>query len=184
LTACLSYKRDQWPPDTGVSTLQISHEDRRILEFGLNIVGQTLSRGIFEVELLADGDALYAIDLNPRAFGFLELDIALGSDLPWIWFCSTREALAPLSRPANQPPLQARHWLLRALKSMALTRRDAPGAGPESVEANSVRSSVSMLGHSSDFLPMIIGNLYLLRHPRSLMRAQFASSRSAQHGNG
>jgi hypothetical protein len=29
LTACASYKRDEWPPDTGVSTLQISHDDDR-----------------------------------------------------------------------------------------------------------------------------------------------------------
>jgi hypothetical protein len=38
------------------------------------------------------------------------------------------------------------------------------------------RASVSMLGHWSDPLPMIISNLKLLRHPRSLLRSATALS--------
>jgi D-aspartate ligase len=174
LTACVSYKREQWPPDVGVSTLQVSCDDKRILEFGLKIVNQTLSRGIFEVELLADGDDLYAIDLNPRAFGFLELDIARNSDLPWLWFRSTQEVQAPQQQLVSQVPMQARHWLLHRFKKMA-------GARSPADDASTPRVSVSMLGHRSDPLPMIISNLQLLRHPRSLLRAQFASSRVAHY---
>jgi D-aspartate ligase len=182
LTACVSYKRDQWPPDTGVSTLQISHDDGRILEFGLNIVDKTLSRGIFEVELLAEGDALYAIDLNPRAFGFLELDLARGSDLPWLWFRSTLEVQAPIPRrPPTEVPIEARHWLLRALKALAGAQAPPDAAEAERSDRSKARVSVSMLGHRSDPLPMIISNLHLLRHPRSLMRAQFASSGVARY---
>jgi D-aspartate ligase len=182
LTARVSYKREQWPPDVGVSTLQISCDDRRILEVGLEIVNQTLSRGIFEVELLADGDALYAIDLNPRAFGFLELDIARGSDLPWLWFRSTIEAQVPVPQPLSEVPLQARHWLLHAMKSMAHAPADTVASEPGAT--STPRVSVSMLGHRSDPLPMIISNLHLLRHPRSLLRAQFASSRVMKRDSG
>jgi D-aspartate ligase len=175
LTACVSYKAEQWPPDVGVSTIQVAHNDQRILEFGLNVLNQTLSRGIFEVEVLVDGEALYAIDLNPRAFGFLELDLARGSDLPWLWYQSTMGAQAPAAPSVPDVPIQARHWLLHLLKSMA--RRLAPGAEqPESAMSQMI--SVSMLGHRSDPLPMIISNLQLLRHPRSLIRAQLASARA------
>ncbi|HTD72630.1 MAG TPA: hypothetical protein VK652_03815 [Steroidobacteraceae bacterium] len=175
LTACVSYKAEQWPPDVGVSTIQVAHNDKLILEFGLNVLNQTLSRGIFEVEVLVDGEALYAIDLNPRAFGFLELDLARGSDLPLLWYKSTLEAQAPAPPSVPDVPIQARHWLLHLLKSLA--RRLAPGAEqPESAMSQMI--SVSMLGHRSDPLPMIISNLHLLRHPRSLIRAQLASARA------
>jgi predicted ATP-grasp superfamily ATP-dependent carboligase len=182
LLACASFKREQWPPDVGVSTLQISCDDARILESGLRILNQTLSRGIFEVELLADGDALYAIDLNPRAFGFLELDLARGSDLPWVWFCSTIGAQSPApSHSLSNAPVQARHWLLHAMKAMARGVTPADAVASEGCDRSIPRVSVSMLGHRSDPLPMIISNLHLLRHPRSLMRAQFASSRGARY---
>ena len=182
LTACVSYKREQWPPDVGVSTLQISCDDQRILEAGLGILNRTLSRGIFEVELLADGDALYAIDLNPRAFGFLELDLARGADLPWLWFRSTIEGQAPSSpQPLSNVPIQARHWFLHFIKVMARGITPSRAVAAEENVRKSPRVSVSMLGHRSDPLPMIISNLHLLRHPRSLVRAQFASSRVARY---
>jgi D-aspartate ligase len=177
LTACVSYKREQWPPDVGVSTLQIACDDNRILEFGLKVLDQTLSRGIFEVEVLVDGDEMYAIDLNPRAFGFLELDIARGADLPWLWYCATLKEYTPLKPPAPAVNFQARHWLMHVLRAMVVAKTPADRLAGERAEPSTPRVSVSMLGHRSDPLPMIISNLHLLRHPRSLLRAQFASSR-------
>jgi D-aspartate ligase len=164
LSACVSYKREQWPPDVGVSTMQIGCEDARILERGLHIVDKVLSRGIFEIELLADGDNLYAIDLNPRAFGFVELDIARGSDLPWLWFCSTLQPMEPVPNPVRKAPIVARSSLLHFLEPLFLRKR-----------ASLPSASVSMLGHWSDPLPMIISRLHKLRHPRALLRAQFAA---------
>jgi hypothetical protein len=174
LTARVSYKSEQWPPDVGVSTVQVAYDDKRILDFGLGVLNQTLSRGIFEVEVLVDGDALYAIDLNPRAFGFLELDLARGSDLPWLWYKSATEVQTPTPASVPEAPIQARHWMLHLLKSLS-----RPAQGVEQAEsAMSQMISVSMLGHRSDPLPMIISNLQLLRRPRSLIRAQLASARA------
>jgi predicted ATP-grasp superfamily ATP-dependent carboligase len=181
VTAAVSYKREQWPPDVGVSTIQIGHEDARILGAGLQIVNQVLSRGIFEVELLADGDVLYAIDLNPRAFGFLALDIARGCDLPWLWFRSTIEPLAPGPMPSPRASIDARHQLMHLMKVLSQTfsgpRAQRSG---ERRDSRRLRHSVSMLGSWSDPLPMIISNWYLLRHPRSLLRAQIASLRASR----
>ena len=44
----------------------------------------------------------WAIDLNPRGFGQMSLDIALGNDLPRIWYESvTGRAAPPLDAPAE-----------------------------------------------------------------------------------
>jgi D-aspartate ligase len=172
--ATVSYKREQWPPDVGVSTVQIACEDSRILNAGLKVVDKLLSRGIFEVELLEDGDALHAIDLNPRAFGFLELDIARGADLPWLWYRSTFETQWPVAGPLRPMALEARHRLMHLLN--ILTRQGRLGrSSRERRDQHRPRLSVSMLGHWSDPLPLILSNLRLLRHPRSLLRSQLAS---------
>jgi len=162
----------------GVSLVQIAHEDARILESGLQIVDRLLSRGIFEVELLADGDALYAIDLNPRGFGFLELDMARGADLPWLWFRSTLEPLQRESGPRASVQVEARHWLMRLLRAIARPRLFTPASTEQPPDRIRPRTSISMLGHWSDPLPMVVSCLKLLRHPRSLLRAQWASSRA------
>jgi hypothetical protein len=162
----------------GVSTLQIACDDQRILQFGLDIVNQTLSRGIFEVEVLAEGESLHAIDLNPRAFGFLELDIARGADLPWLWFGSTLSDRMPLPQAVPGVHFQARHWVMHVMNAVARAKIPLGARGSEPGGSSTPRVSVSMLGHPSDPLPMIVSNLLLLRHPRSLMRAQFASSRA------
>jgi len=180
LAATVSYKCEQWPPDVGVSMVQIGCEDNRVLEAGLEIVNRILSRGIFEIELLSDGEHLYAIDLNPRAFGFMALDIARGVDLPWLWWCSTMENPSAPPMSASSQMVEARHSLL-SFRSLNLLRRlydqgssrrrppivDSENAGP--------RASVSMLGDWSDPLPMLLCHLHLLKHPRSLVRSRLAT---------
>jgi predicted ATP-grasp superfamily ATP-dependent carboligase len=172
--AAVSYKREQWPPDVGVSTVQIAHESPRILQAGLRVVDKLLSRGIFEVELVEDGDVLYAIDLNPRAFGFLELDIARGADLPWLWYRSTIEVQQPLTETLPPIALEARDRFRHVLNALTRWGRRASAEFRERRDPNQSRSSVSMVGHWSDPLPMILCNLELLRHPRSLLRSQVA----------
>jgi D-aspartate ligase len=175
LAATVSYKREQWPPDVGVSTVQVGCEDERLLRAGLEVVNRVLSRGIFEIELLVDGEHLYAIDLNPRAFGFLALDIARGVDLPWLWLSST------ISRPSSSPMLassqavEARNRLLNfkplSLLRRIYKRRTAEAATPSDEPSNvAPRATVSMLGDWSDPVPMLLCHLHLLKHPRSLVR--------------
>jgi predicted ATP-grasp superfamily ATP-dependent carboligase len=177
LSACVSYKQGQWPPDVGVSTMQIGCEDTRILEYGLGIVAKVLSRGIFEIEVVADGDNLYAIDLNPRAFGFIALDIARGSDLPWLWYRSTLERVAPAPSAVRHFSIAARNLMLPFMRS--LTRRRRLGAnGEERRDPALPRATISMLGYWSDPLPMIVNRLYDLRHPRSFLRGQLAALRT------
>ncbi len=125
VAASLSYKRHQWPPDTGISTSQVTCRDPSILRAGLATVDRLVSRGIFELELLDDDGHLLAIDLNPRAFGFIALDMAVGNDLPWLWYRST---LGPIGPPASgdAPPIMAARLALPALIGgcIGLLRRD------------------------------------------------------------
>jgi D-aspartate ligase len=172
LSACVSYKREQWPPDVGVSTLQIGCEDPRVLDRGLAVVNQVLSRGIFEIELLADSDDLCAIDLNPRGFGFIELDIARGSDLPWLWYRSTREPVAPLPRQSLRASAEA-HSMLPGLSRLFRPRPPESSTGTGDRHDQGVADlSVSMAGYWQDPLPMMASRLHALRHPRGFLRAQ------------
>jgi predicted ATP-grasp superfamily ATP-dependent carboligase len=179
VTASLSYKREQWPPDTGTSTVQISSRDQAILAAGLRAADQLVSCGIFELELLVDNGDLLAIDLNPRAFGFINLDIALGHDLPWLWLRSTIEPVAPQSERPQTVALEARHVLLHFLRRL-VERRTPQSRSPERRDPGRPRARISILGHPSDPLPMFLCYAQLLRNPRSLFR-RFMSVRRGQH---
>jgi hypothetical protein len=171
IASSLSCKRQQWPPDTGISTSQISCNDARVQAVGLATVDRLISRGIFELELLADGSELLAIDLNPRAFGFLALDMALGNDLPWLWFRSTLQLLTPEPVPAVQPIIESRllipYCIGRCVSALFRARGDKdPDGTPQPIPS----ASVSMLGNWSDPVPKLLSHLRLLRHPGGLVK--------------
>jgi hypothetical protein len=182
ITASLSYKGEQWPPDTGTSTRQISGHDPIILAAGRQAADRLVSRGIFELELLTDGTHLLAIDLNPRAFGFINLDIARGHDLPWLWLQSTLGPVEVQSDPPQELALEARHVILHSLRRLAewqsRSSRNQRNDMVERRDPRRPRGSISILGHASDPLPMLISHARLLRHPRSLIRTFLRISRS------
>jgi hypothetical protein len=179
VTSLLSYKREQWPPDVGTSTVQVGAQDDLILESGIRTVDRLLSRGIFELELVVDHQQPLAIDLNPRAFGFMNLDIALGQDLPWLWLSSTLEAVEPQKSVSSPVALEARHVLLHFLRQLADGRGRRSGSTDiERRDPARPRGRISMLGHRSDPVPMLIAHARLLRHPRSLLRTHFANAQS------
>jgi len=180
VTAALSVKRWQWPPDTGTSTSQVSSNNETIIAAGTAAVDKLLSCGLFELELLLDESQLLAIDLNPRAFGFMALDLALGNDLPWLWYQSTRQVLMPLARPKPQPVLEARFSIPHAVGRvvMGLFGRRSPAA-PRGRLHGTARGVLPMLGDWSDPLPLIVSNARLLRHPGGLMRPFMGAARRA-----
>jgi predicted ATP-grasp superfamily ATP-dependent carboligase len=176
----LSYKGEQWPLDVGTSTTQVSLCNDAVLDAGVAAVDRLISRGLFELELVYSGDTLFAIDLNPRAFGFIALDVALGRDLPWLWLQSTLHAIKP------QPPsdalvgmLEARHHFIHFIRSLVDWRRMRPQARRQANE-DPARRAISMVGHADDPMPMLISNLSLLRHPRSLLMTQLHAARQAR----
>jgi hypothetical protein len=181
VAASVSCKRAQWPPDVGVSTSQISCTSEPIMATGLEAVEQLLSSGIFELELLVEGDGLLAIDLNPRAFGFMALDMALGNDLPWLWYQSTQHQVRPLEPAAVRPVMEARLVIPHAISRIVGTLF---GLRPEDSFTPSGReephAAISMLGHWADPVPMLMSNLSSLRHPGGLIRPYIAAARVAR----
>jgi len=171
VAASLSCKRQQWPPDTGISTVQVSWNDERILTAGLAAIDRLHSRGIFELELLDNGSELLAIDLNPRAFGFIALDMALGNDLPWLWFQSTLRPLAS-RRIASERPVIASRLLIPYLIGRCIGAMVGRGRidGGQAEPLLRAERSISMLGYWSDPLPKLLSTLRLLRHPGGLVK--------------
>lgn len=184
VVASLSYKGEQIPLDVGTSTTQISHRDDAILGAGVTAVNRLISRGLFELELVHQGDQLFAIDLNPRAFGFIALDVALGRDLPWLWLQSTLGPIEPVPvDDALVGKLEARHRFNHFMRALVTWPRRRSGPGRPSTP-DQARRVISMVGHRDDPLAMLLGNLTLLRHPRSLLRNQLQAAREGRRRPG
>jgi predicted ATP-grasp superfamily ATP-dependent carboligase len=172
LAATVSYKAEQWPPKVGVSARQVSAHDRRVLREGLALVDSLLTCGIFELELVTQDKQLLAIDLNPRGFGFMALDMARGNDLPWLWYQTT---LRPVHVQSLTPPTRINMECRFALP-FYISRLVEIVKGPHRYRAlrrmwSELRQpSVSMAGHWRDPAPMLLAALSMLRHPGSLIR--------------
>ncbi len=177
IVVSLSSKTHQWPPDTGISTAQITRNDPRLLAVGVEAVDRLVTRGIFELELVDRDAELLAIDLNPRAFGFLELDIAIGNDLPWLWYQSTLRPLAKLPQAARRPIvasyLRIPYLIGRCVGAFSGRERSLASA---KVQNPSPERSISMLGRWSDPLPKLLSQARLLRHPGGLIRPYLQSA--------
>lgn len=102
-----SRKLAQAPPRTGVGIWFERVDDPDLLALGGEYAKRLIGRGMFELELVPDPDdgRLLAIDLNPRAFGQMDLDISAGKVLPLMWLDTV---LGTQSRCEIQPR-QARH---------------------------------------------------------------------------
>jgi predicted ATP-grasp superfamily ATP-dependent carboligase len=182
VSSLLTVKQSQWPPDIGVSTVQKVCNDQSILDAGLKTVDRLISRGIFELEVLLDGDKLVAIDLNPRAFGFIFLDMAVGNDLPWLWWQTTLGAAKPLPMPKEHFALECR-FVVPYYFGRAIYKLFGPSVPNSPNSARVSRSWISMLGHRNDPLPMLLANIRLLRllpHPGGLLRPFLAAARRSR----
>jgi D-aspartate ligase len=176
VAAAASYKGDQWPVDVGTSTLQVACTDAAVLRAGIRVAEQCVSTGLFEVELLlgAAGELL-AIDLNPRGFGFIGMEIERGFDLPWLWYQSTQGPVAPVTVSRSPETVEARPPMVALWVPLGSTARACAGFLRGERHRSARVRRVSMLGHVGDPLPMILSNLAFLRHPRDLLRAQMRS---------
>lgn len=99
-------KRAQWPPKVGVGALFEAVEAEDLIERAVEAARATIGTGLFELEVCRDGrGGAWPIDLNPRAYGQIALDIARGNDLPALWYgmvTGTELAPLPLRDPAPE----------------------------------------------------------------------------------
>ncbi len=178
--ACSSSRKStQWPPYLGVGTSFSAHDDQRVVELGVKLARDILGRGIFEIELIYDRrhDAYIAIDLNPRAFGQIALDIARGNDLPSLWYrLANGEAVTPCASPHDDVrwvhaiPYHLGQWIGVVTGPARLQRL--------SVYVDTLKHRhIDVVLDSRDILPAIAFTAKMLRHPGGLVRP-FLTSRS------
>ena len=178
----VSYKREQWPPEVGTSVAQTCCDDAAVLAAGLQVVESLLSRGIFEIELVADNNQWLAIDLNPRGFGFMALDAARGNDLAWLWLQSTLVPIARDEVAVTTPQLECRlrtpFYLSRLL---GVLRGPQRGNKLRELWKELWRPSVAMIGSWRDPVPMLLARLSIFLHPRYLLRSSWKAVSRMQH---
>jgi predicted ATP-grasp superfamily ATP-dependent carboligase len=160
-----SRKVAQWPPTLGIGIQFEPATDADLISRGTALASGVLGRGIFEVELIRDERTSdwVAIDLNPRAHGFISFDIARNNDLPLLWYrLVTGEVVEP-ARPTRDDlvwthgvPHTVRRWVSRIKGTAAAERRATP--------------SVDIVNDRRDPLPSVPFLAVMLRHPGGLLR--------------
>lgn len=162
-----SRKIGQWPKALGVGLEFESWHDEEPLAVGVELAERLLGRGIFELELIRDPrDGRYlAIDLNPRAFGQIALDMARDRDLPLLWY---RVAIGEAPAPLGAATKDARwmHSIPYGIeRALALVRGSrVRTSSPPSVPR------VDVVHDPDDPLPTLRFAAAMLRHPGGLVR--------------
>lgn len=142
-------------------------------EQAVEAVRVVLGTGVFELEVLVDRESgqFAALDLNPRGFGQMSLDIALGNDLPVLWYNDVTGAeLAPA--PARGRPPRFWHDGLVSYVGFAVrfVRGPQRSAIAEHAWGRVVAPSVGAMHEWRDPLPGLRFGIGHLRHPRAFMR--------------
>lgn len=167
----ISERHMAWPPDIGVSVEQVTVANARVESAALRLMAGLKLAGIFNIEMLVRGDEYLVNDLNPRGFGFMSFNDALGQDLSWMWYQATTGGVPDA---ATRPPLGQRwiiglpfHW--RMLWALLL----GPDRGNVLRRWRHALASPSATGifRLDDPLPALFDLLAALRHPRSFVRA-------------
>jgi D-aspartate ligase len=174
-----SKKTSQWPPSLGVGLLFESCTDERVIELGAAIAEDVVGRGLFELELIHDArtDSFLAIDLNPRAYGQIALDVARGNDLPLLWYKlavgETIERIGAARRVARFV-----HGVPYTLEQVIGLVRGPARAKRLAAWANVLRKAhVDIVNDARDPLPSLPYTAHVLRHPGSLLRGFLGQGR-------
>ncbi|MFH1808785.1 MAG: hypothetical protein ABIJ09_08565 [Pseudomonadota bacterium] len=172
LATSLCQKTSQWPPTLGVGTVFHSLDDPDLLAQGTRLARRMLGRGLFELELILDsGGRALAVDLNPRAFGQISLNLRRGHDLPLLWYRQSC-GLAIEAATAPRAGVSWRHalpyhidqglQLWHAPDRLAQLTRYLHEVGTPHVDiVNDLRDPV----------PSLVFTVKMLRHPRALVRS-------------
>jgi predicted ATP-grasp superfamily ATP-dependent carboligase len=169
-----SRKVSQSPRRLGVGTMfEPLADDLPYSRAAVDAVTAVLGTGVFELEVLVDrASGRYgALDLNPRGFGQISLDIALGHDLPVLWYNDVTGAALPSARARRRTP---RFWhdAFGSYVGFAVRFLRGPRRGSiaEHAWGRLAAPSVGAMHEWSDPVPGFRFGLGHLRHPRAFVR--------------
>jgi hypothetical protein len=166
-------KVSQSPRRLGVGTMFEPMPEPPFAADAVDAVRAVLGSGLFELEVLVDRTTgeYWAIDLNPRAFGQISLDIALGNDLPQLWYESVTGANLPPSPPMHPAP---EFWHDTASSYVGFGVRFARGPHRRAILDHAIgrlrTPRVGAMFDRKDPLPGLVYGLRQLRHPRAFVR--------------
>jgi D-aspartate ligase len=168
-----SRKITQAPARLGVGTMFEPVAPQPFTDAAVDTVRHLLGTGLFELEVLvehATGDH-HAIDLNPRGFGQMTLDIATGHDLPRLWYQSVTGTRLTAAAQAQTSP---RLWHDGVAAYAGLAAAIARGPARTTTLAQALRHARSpKVGAAftwNDPLPGTVFGIGHLRHPRAFLR--------------
>lgn len=165
-----SRKTHQWPPRLGIGTRFEAIGPQPFTDQAVAAVREVLGWGLFELEVLVDRftGEYCAIDLNPRGFGQMSLDIAEGRDLPALWYSSVAERPVSSRAPSGSPP---RYWQMGVhYRAGSYVRRWKDRGRDRSPGAHQTGSSVGPMWQVRDPLPSAKWTWEAIRHPVGLVR--------------
>jgi biotin carboxylase len=168
-----SRKVSQLPRRLGVGTMFEPTAEQPFTEAAVEAVRRILGRGPFELEVLVEkaSGQYWAIDLNPRGFGQMALDIALGHDLPRLWYRSVSGIPVEPTTAHNPSP---RYWHEAITSYVGLAVRFARGPRRVAILRHALQRTAAPRVEAAfewgDPLPGIVFALAHLRHPRALVR--------------
>jgi D-aspartate ligase len=180
VAAAASRKIAQWPPALGIGIEFHSIDDPELVSHGAALAAAVLGRGIFEVELIRDrrDGRWVAIDLNPRAHGFVTLDVKRGNDLPLLWYrIATGDVVSPLPAPRHRVVWKhcVPHAVQRAVRRLrGATVTDLPATA----------EVVDVIHDARDPFPTLPFVATMLRHPGGLIRPFWASTAPSRNEEG
>jgi D-aspartate ligase len=168
-----SQKISQLPRRLGVGTMFEPLAEQPFTAAAVDAVRRIIGCGPFELEVLVDkstGDH-WAIDLNARGFGQMALDIALGHDLPRLWYRSVTGAAVEPAAAHNPSP---RYWHEAITSYLGLVVRFAQGPRRAAILRHALQRTASPRVEAAfewrDPLPGLLFAFAHLRHPRALLR--------------
>ena len=177
LAPSVSVKLEQYPLRVGTGMVFENRHEPELLAATLPAIEALLPTGLFEIEFIRHGGRWWAIDLNPRVFGMLSLNLACGADLPALWYQHTQgdgavKTPAPVSTVKMPWVAEVPFHLTYLLRCL----RHAP-VGQVWRLYQRLRAGARAGPGWGDPLAHLVYLLMYWRHPRSLLRDSFLASR-------
>jgi predicted ATP-grasp superfamily ATP-dependent carboligase len=182
-----SRKLAQWPPGVGIGSMFEHMPLSDVADRAIAAVRATLGSGLFEIEMCVDratGEA-WPIDLNPRAYGQITLEVARGNDLPALWYeLATGTKLSERAPKSPLPELwEAGLTYYPGAIAGVLTGPDRRARAARFVGAYR-RPSVGSIFEWRDPMPSLVLAFTMLRNPTTVIRPFLPSGLRRPSGMG
>jgi predicted ATP-grasp superfamily ATP-dependent carboligase len=167
-----SVKSLTWPPPLGVGLIFTPAPDEPFMQDAARYVEATLGEGLFELEICIDprDTVPRVLDVNPRAFGQISLDMARGLDLPGLWIRRARGEAIEDARPTRNVSGWQHSLPLAIARAVDLAAGRNRSATLHAVIEDLRQHRVDVVFDKRDPLPGAVFIGSMLQHPGGLVK--------------